>query len=119
MSLNLTIFLTIICFLFFYYLFRMVKKKKLIYKHALMWGLMDLCLLISIYTIPYLKTISVFLGIEKISNMIFLFGFIIIIILLISLTTTVSEQKNRITTLTQELSILEKKVKEIIKNETK
>ena len=42
-----------------------------------------------------------------------LFGFIVLIAICISLTSIVSEQKNKITSLTQEMGIIKNKVKEI------
>lgn len=47
---------------------------------------------------------------EKISNMIFLCGFIILLAICIELTTIVAEQKNKIIILTQEVGILKNKI---------
>lgn len=110
MSNNLTIFLVILCVITFILLYRMVKKKKILFKHALLWSLLDILLLISIFSIKYLRIIADFIGMEEISNMIFLFGFIILLAICIGLTTIVAEQKNKIIILTQEVGILKNKI---------
>lgn len=113
MTINLIIFLLALCIFTFILLYRMVKKKKILFKHFLLWSLLDIALIISIFGIGYLRIISDFIGIEKISNMIFLFGFIVIIGACIGLTTQVAEQKNKIIILSQELGITNKKIKEL------
>ena len=111
MSNKLVIFLVSLCLLTFIILFRMVKKKKILFKHALLWSLLDIVLLVSIFGIKYLRIISDFVGIEKISNLIFLFGFLTLLAICIGLTTIVAEQKNKIIVLTQEMGILNNKVR--------
>ena len=115
---NLTIFLVLLCLITLILIFRMVKKKKMLFKHAILWSLLDIILLICIFTIKYLRKIADFIGMEKISNMIFLFGFLVLLAICIALTTLVAEQKNKIITLTQELGILNNKVRRI-ENENK
>ena len=110
---NLMIFLVAICLITFILIFRMVKKKKMLFKHAILWSLLDILLLICIFIVKYLRIIADFIGMEKISNMIFLFGFLVLLAICIALTTTVEEQKNKIITLTQELGILNNKVRSI------
>ena len=63
--------------------------------------------------VDYLRVIADLIGMEKVSNMIFLFGFIVLLAICIGLTTIVSEQKNKIIVLTQEMGILKNKVKGI------
>ena len=110
---NLMIFLVSLCIITFFILYSMVKKKKILFKHALLWSLLDIILLVCIFCIKYLRIISDFVGIEKISNLIFLFGFLIIIAICIGLTTIVAEQKNKIIVLTQEVAIMNNKVRSI------
>lgn len=110
MSNNLIIFLVTLCVITFILLYRMVKKKKILFKHALLWSMLDILLLISIFSIKYLRIIADFIGMEKISNMIFLCGFIILLAICIGLTTIVAEQKNKIIILTQEVGILKNKI---------
>lgn len=113
MSNKLVIFLVSLCVITFFILYSMVKKKKILFKHALLWSLLDIILVICIFGIKYLRIISDFVGIEKISNLIFLFGFLVIIAICIGLTTIVAEQKNKIIVLTQEIAIMNNKVRSI------
>ncbi len=108
---NLMIFLVSICLITLLLMYRMVKKKKILFKHALMWCFLDLILLICIFTLPYLRIISDFIGIEKISNMIFLFGFLVLLAICIGLTTNVAEHRLKIIKLSQEQGILENKLR--------
>ena len=110
---SLQVFLTILCVLTFIIIYRLVKKKKILFKHAILWSLLDIILIICIYGVKYLRVISDFIGMEKISNMIFLFGFLILLAICIGLTSVVAEQKNKIIVLTQEMGILNNKVRKI------
>lgn len=110
---SLQIFLTILCVLTFIIIYRLVKKKKILFKHAILWSLLDIILIICIYGVKYLRVISDFIGMEKISNMIFLFGFLVLLAICIGLTSVVAEQKNKIIILTQEMGILNNKVRKI------
>ena len=50
MNNNLTIFLVCLCLLTIILIFSMVKKKKILFKHALLWSLLDIVLLIAVFT---------------------------------------------------------------------
>ena len=106
MTNNLKIFLIVLCLFAFIIIYRMVKRKKLLFKHALYWSLLDIILICCVFLTDYLRVISDFIGIEKISNMIFLFGFLVVLAICIALTSIVSEQKEKIIILTQEVGIL-------------
>ena len=73
---------------------------------AFYWSILDILLIICVFTTDYLRYISDFIGIEKISNMIFLFGFLVVLAICIALSSIVSEQKQKISALTQEVGIL-------------
>ncbi len=113
MNNNLTIFLVCLCLLTIILIFSMVKKKKILFKHALLWSLLDIVLLIAVFTTDILLDFANLVGIEVLSNMVFLFGFIIVLAILIGVTTIVAEQKNKISVLTQELGILNNRVREL------
>lgn len=113
MNKNLTIFLVCLCLLTIIVIFSMVKKKKILFKHALLWSLLDIVLLIAVFTTDILLDFANLVGIEVLSNMVFLFGFIIVLAILIGVTTIVAEQKNKISVLTQELGILNNRVREL------
>lgn len=110
MSKRLIIFLMFVCIITFGILFHLVKRKKMLYKHALMWGFFDIILFILIFQVKYLRYVADFLGIEKVSNMIFLFAFFIVIAICLTLTLEVAKQKSKIVKLTQELGIINNKI---------
>ena len=111
MTRNLTIFLISLCLLTFIILYRMVKKKKILFKHAIMWSMLDIILIVQVFSTKYLRVIADFIGIEKISNMVFLFGFLVLLAICIGLTTIVSDQRNKINILTQEFAITNNKIR--------
>lgn len=119
MSNNLVVSLTILCIFTFILLYSMVKRKKILFKHFLLWSMLDIILVLSIFGIDYLRVISDFIGIEQISNMIFLFGFIVVLAICIHLTTVVAEQKSKLIILTQELGIVNNKIKELENGKSK
>ena len=85
----------------------------MLFKHGLLWFLLDMILVLSIVFVDKLRVIADFIGIEEISNMIFLFGFLVLLFICILLTALVSEQKNKIILLTQKMGILDNKVRSI------
>ena len=110
---SLSIFLLIICFFTFLVIVKMVRKKKMQFKQALLWFILDVILVLSIVFVDKLRFLSDFIGIEKISNMIFLFGFLVVLFICILLTAVVSELKNKTIILTQKLGILDNKVRSL------
>jgi len=74
--------------------------------------------MIATLTTHFLKKISDFVGIQEVSNMIFLFGFLVLLVISFILTTTVSKQKMTLVTLTQELALTNKRIKEIENDKT-
>ena len=69
--------------------------------------------MIATVTTKYLKVISDFVGIQEVSNMIFLFGFLVLLVISFILTTTVSRQKVAISTLTQEVALAQKRIEDL------
>lgn len=92
------------------------KKEKILFKHAIMWTILDLILLIAVFSLPLLKEMATLVGIEQVSNMIFLFGFLVLLAICISLTSIVAEQKNKIIVLTQEMGIMNNKLRGLYDN---
>ena len=76
---SLSIFLLIICLVAFIVIIKMVNTKKMQFKQGLLWFLLDIILSLSIIFVDKLRVVADFIGIEKISNMIFLFGFLVIL----------------------------------------
>ena len=114
---ELIIFLLVICCFFLFNIWRLVSKKKILLKHAILWSLLTIAIMIATLTTHFLKKISD-LGIQEVSNMIFLFGFLVLLVISFILTTTVSKQKMTLVTLTQELALTNKRIKEIENDKT-
>ncbi len=115
---ELIIFLLVICCFFLFNIWRLVSKKKILLKHAILWSLLTIAIMIATLTTHFLKKISDFVGIQEVSNMIFLFGFLVLLVISFILTTTVSKQKMTLVTLTQELALTNKRIKEIENDKT-
>ena len=113
MSLRLTISLIVICLIFIAYVYKYLKKNRISYKNAFLWFLLILAMGISIFSLDLLRVFADFLGIEEISNLIFLIGFVVLLLICIYLTTVVSILKDRITGLTQNMGILDKRIRDL------
>lgn len=107
---ELIIFLLVLCAFFLFNIWRLVSKKKILLKHAISWSFLTIVVMVATLTTDYLKIISDFVGIQEVSNMIFLFGFLVLLVVSFSLTTTVSKQKMSIVQLTQELALTNKRI---------
>ncbi len=110
---ELIIFLIVLCLFFLFNIWRLVNKKRILLKHAIFWSFLTIAVMIATLTTKYLKIVSDFVGIQEVSNMIFLFGFLVLLVISFSLTTTVSKQKMSIVKLTQELALTNKRIEEL------
>ena len=110
---ELIIFLIVLCLFFLFNIWRIVNKKRILLKHAIFWSFLTIAVMIATLTTKYLKIVSDFVGIQEVSNMIFLFGFLVLLVISFSLTTTVSKQKMSIVKLTQELALTNKRIEEL------
>lgn len=108
MSINLKIFLVLVCVFLIFYVYYKVLDKKLDYKSGLSIMLMLVILMVLCIFDQILIPIRDFLGFEVVSNMIFFLGFIFVSVLLLSLSIKVNKQNEKIIKLTQELAILKK-----------
>lgn len=115
MSINLKIFLIIIVLFFITLIINNIKKQRLSLKYSLLWLFSSFVMLLCVLCPNLLSLLCKILNIELVSNLVFLLGLLIILILVFALTIIVSEQKSRIVLLTEELSILEKRVRELEK----
>jgi len=109
MSIRLKLFLFILCFLFDINLYFKVTRKKLDFKLGLSWFLVTIGLMLSIVFDDVLMIFKDFLGFEKLSNMIFLIGFVCLGLIVLSLSMKVSVQSEKIIKLTQEIALIKKK----------
>ncbi len=112
MSINLIIFLIIISFIFGLYILGNIFQRKIAISYSLMW-FSYIILMLFVLALPYFtQKISHFLGFEVTSNMIFFFGFMLLLFIAFLLTRIISKQKMQITSLTQEVAILKKDLKD-------
>lgn len=110
-TLRILIFIGILSYyvLIFYFL----RKRELALKYTLLWMIAGVIMLL-FDLFPQLLTFMVHLfGIELPVNGIFALCIFFLIILLMSITSIVSKQTERIRTLTQQIAILEKRIRQL------
>ncbi|MDD4036644.1 MAG: DUF2304 domain-containing protein [Bacilli bacterium] len=87
-----------------------IRRKKILLKYALLWLAASLLMIICTISPNLMHSIADLIGIEIVSNMIFLFVIGINLIITFVLTTIVSNQRSIITTLVEEIGILKEQV---------
>ncbi len=110
MAINLVIELLVVSVIFFYIVYRSIKKQRLSVQYSLIWLFAAILMLLALFIPGLLQSFANFLGIKTVSNMIFLIGFLLLMIICFGLTSILSSQKRKIITLTQELGILKNEV---------
>ena len=110
-TLRITLCVAVICYfvLILYYL----KKRMLELKYTLIWLFAGLVMGIMIFFPELLVFFVRFLGIESNMNGLYVLCFAFIIAILMTLTSIASRQTMKIKILIQELSVLEKRVREL------
>ena len=106
MSKSLIIALIVFSIIWIFIILRSIRKGKLSIKYSLIWLLMALTILFVGIFPSFMEFVSELFGFITISN--FVIGIIISLLMFITLVLThiVTEQKNQIKTLTQEIGIL-------------
>ena len=114
-TLQITLSIAVICYfiIILYYL----KRKMLELKYTLVWLITGFVMGIMIYFPQILVRFVRILGIESNMNGLYVLCIAFIIVILMTLTSIVSGQQLKIRTLIQEISMLEKRVREL-ENET-
>lgn len=112
-STELLIFLFFIYFLFLNVILYFVFNKSISVKDSLPWFLFVLIMIIVTFSSDLLLKTANYFGIEVVSNMLFFFGFLLLIGISLFTTIHLSKQKNKITTLAQEVGILKKSIEEL------
>lgn len=110
-TLRITLIATVICY--FIIILYFLKQKALNLKYTLLWIVAGLVMGILVIVPELLVFIIHIFGIQDNMNGLFIFAIGFIIMILLSLTSIASRQNRKIRTLTQELSILDKKVREL------
>lgn len=118
-TLQITLSIAVICYfiIILYYL----KKRMLELKYTLLWLMAGAVMGGMIFFPEMLVWFVRLLGIESNMNGLFIFVFAFLIMIMMSLTSIVSKQTNKVKILTQEIAIMEKRLRdlEIMKAEEK
>lgn len=114
-TLRVTLIVAVICY--FIIILYFLKQKALNLKYTLLWIVAGLVMGILVIVPELLVFIIHIFGIQDNMNGLFIFAIGFIIMILLSLTSIASRQNRKIRTLTQEMSILDKRVRELEQRE--
>lgn len=113
LSIKLTITLGVALLAYFIIILVFLKHRAIELKYTLLWIFSGILMAIMIF-FPYtFRAFIHFLGITSTMNGLFVFFIGMLIMICMSLTSIVSRQTNKLRTLTQELAILEKRLREL------
>lgn len=110
---NLRVVLIILVISYFIVILYFLKQKALNLKYTLLWLVAGFVMGILVVVPELLTMIIRIFGIQDNMNGLFIFSIGFIILILLSLTSIASRQNRKLRTLTQELAILEKRVREL------
>lgn len=113
MQQNLKIVLIIIVIMYIFFILKAVKRKNMRINYLIFWSITGIALIISLLAPHFVENIASVLGFGLPINMIFSVAIFIILYLIFDLTKQISKEQNKNTNLTQEISILKKRVKEL------
>lgn len=111
MSLKIQIIVAVVIVLALFWIANMVRKEALDIKFALSWLTVGSAVLVLDLFPGIMDYLVHLLGIELPVNMMFFFGFCFTLLLLFILTVKVSKQEEHIKRLTQEMALLEERVR--------
>ena len=112
-TLRFTLIIAVVCY--FIIILHFLKQKALNLKYTLLWLVAGLVMGVLVAVPELLVTIIHIFGIQDNMNGLFIFAIGFIIMILLSLTSSASRQNHKIRTLTQELAIVEKCVRDLEK----
>lgn len=110
-TLRFTLIIAVICY--FIIILYFLKQKALNLKYTLLWIVAGVVMGVLVIVPELLVFIIRIFGIQDNMNGLFIFAIGFIIMILLSLTSIASRQNRKIRTLTQEMSILDKKIREL------
>jgi hypothetical protein len=117
MTLSLRIFFIAGIVIFISIILLLLRKKNLNLKYTLLWLFSALVLLVVSIQPNIVYLISKIIGIEAPVNTVFVIGSIFTLLLILSLTVIVSHLNNRIRKLTQEIALLDYKLRDLVKHD--
>ena len=103
----------VLCVVFLVAVFLLVRKNRIILKYSLLWLLTCLVLLLLAIFPEILDTVSRWIGVYVPSNAFFAILLFCIFLMLISFSIIVSSDQRAIVRLTQEISVLENRIREL------
>ena len=119
MSLSLRIVLLIIVFIYLLVIIKQIRKKKLQINFCIIWIVISLLLIVAVCIPNFIETIAKSLGFEVASNMVFCLTIFIAFYLIFILTLRISQENNKTRELIQQISLLNKKMENLEKNDKK
>ena len=115
MDLRMRIFIGIIMVLAFIYVCSAIRKRVIDIRHALVWLVVCILLLILDIFPVLLEGLASLLGFELPVNMLFFLGFVISIIIIFGLSAKVSKLNEQVKQMTQDLALLRDELEERVK----
>ena len=116
MDSKITVFFIIVIVMYLSFIIHLLRKKKLELKYTLLWLIASFVLLIITIFPSTMYWISNMLGVKTPINSALILGCMFIILILITITSIVSSLNKNLRKLTQEVALLEKRVRELEKN---
>lgn len=116
MPIVLQVFLVACVLIFLAMIVYFLANKKLNLKFSLVWLAAGVGMLVVAIFPQIAAKVSSLIGIETTSNMVFLFAGLFMLLIIFTLTIIVSKMNNQIYDLTQKQALLEKRVRELDKN---
>lgn len=113
MNAALQISLTIGIVLFLGAILQMLRKKRLNLKYTLVWLFAGLCLVLATLFPEAVGGLARLVGIELASNFVFMLVGLFALLILLSLTSIVSKQNAQIFRLAQNISLMEKRIRDL------
>ena len=110
---NLRVVLIVLVISYFIVILYFLKQKALNLKYTLLWLVAGIVMGILVVVPELLTKIIRIFGIQDNMNGLFIFSIGFIILILLSLTSIASRQNRKLRTLTQEVAILDKRVREL------
>lgn len=110
MFFNVYVLSMVIALAFLAVVIELVRKNKLQERYSLLWILMSAILLLFAAIPSLIDILAKWLDIKNPPSLLFMFGLVYVIIYNLHLTTVVSRQSEKITRLTQELTLLKQKI---------
>lgn len=102
-------------FLYFVFIFLLLKKNRINIKYSLLWQFSGVLMLLVVIFPEIFRRIFHMMGIVELTNGVFAISIFLILIILMSITGIVSNLNNRSRKLVQKCSLYEKRIRELEK----